>query len=339
MTDQVDAIRVHEVGGPHVLRHEALPPFEPGSGEVVLRLEAIGVNYIDVHHRSGRYPRPLPFTPGGEGCGVVVAIGQGVDGCRPGDRAAVTDMVGRMSGTYATDVLATAESLIPVPAGLEGDAAASGLYAGLTAHVLATTVFPLREGQVCLVHSAAGGVGQLLVQIAKQRGARVIAFASNEDKAAIAAEVGADVALTYSKAGSAEAVKAEAGGAGVDVVFDAVGADTFELSLASLRPTGLLVLYGEASGPVPPFETRRLRELGSLFLTRVNVSHYLSTSEDYRARGTEVLQLLSAGQLSVRIDSRFTLDEAAEAHRRLEGRAAAGKILLIPERAATSAAE
>ncbi|GAA6734307.1 quinone oxidoreductase [Thermus oshimai] len=317
------AIRVRETGGPEVLRLEELPTPEPGPGEVLVRLEAIGVNYIDTYKRRGLYPMPLPFTLGEEGAGVVEKVGEGVVGVRPGDKVAFANV----QGAYAQYQVVPAERLLPVPQGLDPKLAAASLLQGMTAHYLLKSTYPVQPGDQVLVHAGAGGVGSLLIQWAKRKGATVYATASTEEKRAFCRALGADYALPYE--GFAQAVKALSGG-GVDVVYDGVGQSTFEGSLEALRPRGYLVLFGQSSGPVPPFDPQVLNRKGSLFLTRPTLHHYTATRKELLFRAGEVFEAIRAGWLRVRIGAEFPLEKAREAHEALEGRKTTGKVLLIP---------
>lgn len=317
------AIRVHETGGPEVLRLEELPVPEPGPGEVLVRLEAIGVNFIDTYKRKGLYPVPLPFTLGEEGAGVVEKVGEGVVGVRPGDRVAFANV----QGAYAEYLVVPAERLVPVPEGLDPKLAAAALLQGMTVHYLLKSTYPVAPGDQVLVHAGAGGVGQLLIQWAKRLGATVYATASTEEKRWLCLQAGADYALPYE--GFAEAVKALSGG-GVDVVYDGVGKDTFLGSLAALRPRGYLVLFGQSSGPVPPLDPQVLNRKGSLFLTRPTLHHYTASRKELLWRAGEVFQAVRAGWLKVRIGAEFPLEKAREAHEALEGRRTTGKVLLLP---------
>jgi len=317
------AIRVHEVGGPEALRLEELPLPKPGPGEVLVRLEAIGVNYIDTYKRKGLYPMPLPFTLGEEGAGVVEQVGEGVLGVRPGDRVAFANV----QGAYAEYQLVPAERLVPIPEGLSPKLAAAVLLQGMTVHYLLKSTYPVGPGTQVLVHAAAGGVGTLLVQWAKRLGATVYATASTEEKRALARSLGADYALPYE--GFAQAVKALSGG-GVDVVYDGVGQATFLESLEALRPRGYLVLFGQSSGPVPPQDPQILNRKGSLFLPRPTLHHYTASRKELLWRAGEVFQAVREGWLKVLIGAEFPLEKAQEAHEALEGRKTTGKVLLIP---------
>jgi len=320
------AIRIDGFGGPEVLRLAEVPDHSPGPGQVVVRVEAAGVNFVDVYHRTGLYPNPLPLVPGMEGAGVVTERGSGVAALREGDRVAWTGIL----GSYAERVVVAADRVVVVPSGIGTDTAAAVMLQGLTAHYLCTSTFPLRKGHVCLVHAAAGGVGLLLVQMAKRRGARVIGTVGTEAKAALAREAGADEVILYTREDFLEAVKRLTGGRGVDVVYDSVGRTTADKSLDCLVPLGMMVFYGNASGPVPPIDPLALSRKGSLFLTRPNLVHYIADRASLEVRASEVLGDVAAGRLAVRIDRKLPLRDAAQAHRALEGRLTSGKVLLAP---------
>jgi NADPH2:quinone reductase len=320
------AIRVDGFGSPEVLRLAEVPDPSPAAGQVVVRVEFAGVNFIDVYHRTGLYPNPLPFVPGMEGAGVVAERGTGVATLREGDRVAWTGIL----GSYAERIVLPADRAVLVPSGVATGTAAAVMLQGLTAHYLSTSTFPLRKGHVCLVHAAAGGVGLLLVQMAKKCGARVIGTVGTEAKAALARGAGADEVVLYTHEDFLEAVKRLTGGRGVDVVYDSVGKATAEKSLDCLVPRGMMVFFGNASGPVPPIDPLTLSRKGSLFLTRPLLVHHIADRESLEARAADVLGDVAAGRLSVRIDRTLPLAEAAEAHRALEGRLTAGKVLLAP---------
>jgi NADPH2:quinone reductase len=322
----MQAIRIHSNGGPDVMAYEEVPTPQPGPGEARVKLAVAGVNFIDVYHRKGLYPLPLPFTLGQEGGGVVDAVGEGVTEVKPGEKVAYTSI----PASYAEYVIVPANRLIPVPDGVSLEQATAVMLQGLTAHYLATSTFPLHPGNIALVHAAGGGVGQLLTQIAKKRGAYVIGTASTEEKAALARASGADEVIYYTQEDFSDAVKRLTEGKGVHVVYDSVGKETFEKSLASLRPRGYLVLYGQSSGPVSPVDPQILNTRGSLFLTRPTLVHYIATHEELVERSNELLNWLKEGSLHARIDKTFPLANAAEAHRYLEGRQTKGKVLLIP---------
>jgi NADPH:quinone reductase len=319
-------IRIEGFGGPEVLRLAEAPDPSAGPGQIAVRVEAAGLNFIDVYQRTGLYPNPLPFVPGQEGAGVVTAVGPGVTTFREGDRVVWTGIL----GSYAEQVLLPAERAVAVPPGLATDTAAAVMLQGLTAHYLCTSTYPLKKGDTCLVHAAAGGVGLLLVQMAKRRGARVIGTVGTEVKAALAREAGADEVVLYEREDFLEAVKRLTGGRGVDVVYDAVGKSTAEKSLDCLVPRGMMVFFGNASGPVPPIDPLVLSRKGSLFLTRPILWHYVADRASLEARAADVLGDAAAGRLRVRIDRTWPLAEAAAAHRALEGRQTSGKVLLIP---------
>jgi len=320
------AIRVHEPGGPEVMRLEELPRPEPGPGQALVRLEAIGVNFIEVYQRRGFYPVPMPSTPGSEAAGAVVAVGAGVTGLVAGDLVASTDL----GGTYAEFALAAADRLVPLPSGVTTRQAAAAMLQGMTAHYLACSTRPLAPGDTCLVHAAAGGVGLLLCQIAKRRGARVLGTVSTPEKAALAREAGADEVIRYTEQDFEAEVKRLTAGRGVQVVYDSVGQTTFEQSLRSLAPRGTLALFGQSSGPVAPVDPQILNRLGSLYLTRPTLGHYVATRAELMTRAGEVLGWVRDGSLRLRVDRELPLAQAAAAHRALESRATTGKLLLIP---------
>ncbi len=320
------AIRIHQTGGPEVLQADELPSPQPARGQLRIRVEAAGVNFIDTYQRSGLYKVVLPFLPGMEAAGVVTAVGEGVTGFHVGDRIATTHAV----GAYAAETLVSAVNALPVPAGLAPNTAAALLSQGLTAHFLATDTFPLKPGDTALVHAAAGGVGLLLVQIAKQRGARVIATVGSDAKVALAREAGAEAVCVYTRENFTEAVRRFTDGRGVDVAYDSVGRQTFEGTLDSLRPRGMFVSYGNASGPVPAFAPLVLAQKGSLFFTRPTLNHYIRTPEELRSRSQDLFSWLAAGTLKVRVGATFPLAAAAEAHRAIESRGTTGKIVLLP---------
>ncbi|HXE58427.1 MAG TPA: quinone oxidoreductase [Gemmatimonadales bacterium] len=320
-------IQVERYGGPEVLVVREVPEPVPGPGQALVRIEAVGVNFIDVYHRTGRYPIPTPFVPGQEGAGVVVALGEGAGaaGIAVGDRVAWANQL----GSYAELALVPVAKLVPVPAELPPELAAAAMLQGITAHYLVTDTFPLRPGHTALVHAGAGGVGLLLTQMAKRRGARVIATVSSDEKAALSREAGADHVVVYTREDFRDEVRRLTDGRGVDVVFDSAGKSTFDRSLESLRPRGMLVLFGASSGPVPPVDPMRLNQ-GSFYLTRPTVGHYVATREELLARAGDVLGQVRSGALRVRIGARHPLVEARRAHRELEARATTGKVLLVP---------
>lgn len=320
------AIRIHQPGGAEQMRADELATPSPGPGEVRFRAEAIGVNFIDTYRRSGLYPVPLPHTLGSEAAGVVTAVGANVTELKPGDRIASVSV----RGAYAQEAIAVAAQTVKVPDGVTTELAAAALLQGMTAHYLACDTWPLKPGDAALVQAGAGGVGLLLIQIAKKRGARVLATVGNDEKAKLAREAGADAVCVYTRENFVAAARAFTEGRGVDVVYDGVGRTTFEGSLDSLRPRGLLASFGNASGAVPEFKPLLLSQKGSLFLTRPTVGHYTATSAELRARAGELFGWIARGELRVRIGARFPLVQAAEAHRVLEGRATTGKVLLMP---------
>ena len=320
------AIQIHETGGPEVLRLEGVPDPQPGPGEAVVRLEAIGLNFIEVYQRTGLYRSPLPFTPGGEGAGRIVAVGRDVSGVKPGDRVASTSL----RGSYAELARVPVDKLVPVPEEVETSVAAAVLLQGLTAHYLAASTYPLAQGSWCLIHAAAGGVGLLLCQMAKARGARVIGTVSTDEKAALATQAGAEHVVLYTRQDFVSEARRLTGGHGVSVVYDSVGKTTFEGSLNSLAPRGMLVLFGQSSGPVPPVDPQVLNTKGSLYLTRPTLTHYTASSSELLTRARDLFAWMEAGKLQVRIDRTYPLADAAAAHRALEGRETKGKVLLLP---------
>jgi NADPH2:quinone reductase len=320
------AIRVHAFGDAQALRYEDVPDPQPGAGEALIRVKAAGVNFIDIYHRLGWYPLKTPFIVGLEAAGTVEAVGEGVTEVVAGDRVAF----GMINNAYAEKVVAPARHLVPVPDGISAQQAAALMIQGLTAHYLACDTFPLQPGQTALIHAAAGGTGALLVQVAKKRGARVLGTVSTAEKEALARESGADEVIRYTEVDFEAAVKDLTGGAGVEVVYDSVGKDTFDKSLNCLKPRGYLVLFGQASGPVEPFDPQILNRKGSLFLTRPSLGAYVATREELLGRARDLFDWIKAGELTVRIDMTFPLSEAAEAHRYMEARKTQGKVLLIP---------
>lgn len=317
------AVQAMEAGGPEVLRSAELPVPEPGDGELLVRLAATGVNFVDVYRRSGQYPVPFPHVPGSEGAGTVEAVGAGVEGWAVGDLVTSAEA----SRTYAEYATVAADRAARVPDQVDLRTAAAVPLQGLTAHYLVTSVFPVDAGTTLLVHAGAGGVGLLLIQLAKARGATVITTVGGAEKRALAAEAGADHVLDYD--GFPDRVRELTGGGGVDVVYDGVGRPTFEGSLASLRPRGTMALFGGAGGPVPPVDPLRLMR-GSLVLTRPTMGDFLRTPEERAWRYGEVLGAVASGALRVRIGAEYPLAAAADAHRALEGRRTTGKVLLLP---------
>jgi NADPH2:quinone reductase len=320
------AIRVDAFGGPEVLRLVELPDPVPGPGQLLVRVEFAGVNFIDVYHRTGLYPNSLPLVPGMEGAGTVAAVGPDAPGFEVGARVTWAGV----TGSYATHLLLPASRAVSLPARIEPRAAAAVMLQGITAQYLCTSTFPLEKGHTCLVHAAAGGVGLLLVQMAKRRGARVLGTVSTEEKAALARKAGLDEAILYTHEDFLDAVKRLTDGRGVDVVYDAVGKSTWERSLDCLRPRGMMVFFGNASGPVPPIDPLMLSRKGSLFLTRPIMAHHIADRASLESRAGAVLSDVAEGRLEVRVDRTFPLGEAAAAHRALEGRETAGKLLLVP---------
>jgi NADPH:quinone reductase len=321
------AIRVNEHGGPDILSYEDVPDPEPGPGEARVRLAASGVNFIDVYQRTGLYPKETPFTLGQEGAGEVDAVGEGVEDLSVGDYVA---FAGAM-GAYAEYAVVPAERLVPFNVTLvEARLAAAVMLQGMTAHYLTHSTFPLEEGQTALVHAAAGGVGLLLVQMAKMRGATVIATAGSEEKAKLARGAGADEVIIYTQQDFVEETRRITGGEGVHVAYDSVGKETFEGSLDCLRRRGYMVLFGASSGPVPPFDIQTLNQKGGLFLTRPALAHYTATREELMWRAESLLSWIGQGNLDVRIGGTYSLADAAQAHRDLEGRKTTGKLILIP---------
>ncbi|CAN5820061.1 quinone oxidoreductase [soil metagenome] len=322
----VQAIRVSETGGPDVLRLEEVDDPHPGDGEVLVRIEAAGLNFIDVYHRSGQYPLELPTGIGLEGAGTVVGVGDGVDGLADGARVAWSGTL----GSYASLVAVSADQVVGVPDDVDLRTAAAVMLQGMTAHYLARSTFPLADGHTALIHAGAGGVGQLLIQLAKLAGARVLTTVSTEDKAELARAAGADEVIRYTEVDFAEEVGRLTDDDGVDVVYESVGKDTFDRSLSCLAPRGHLVLYGQSSGAVEPLDPQRLAAGGSLFLTRPTLFDYIATPDDLRWRAGELFELIADDRLRVRIDRELPLADAAEAHRHIEGRGTRGKVLLLP---------
>lgn len=320
------AIQVKQVGGPEVMELVDLPVPEPKANEAVVKLAASGVNFIDVYHREGRYKVALPFTPGQEGAGVVTAVGADVKSVKVGDRVAWSHLL----GAYAEYEAVAADRLVPIPAGVSDHQAAATMLQGMTAQYLAYDSYPLKRGETALVHAAAGGVGLLLVRMAHNIGARVIATVSTEEKAKLARDAGADEIILYTQTDFEAETKRLTGGKGVDVVYDSVGKTTFEKGLNILRPRGMMVLFGGSSGAVPPFDPIILTQKGSLFLTRPSLLNYIATREELMARSSAVFGMIAAGKLKLRIEHTYPLAEAQRAHRELEGRKTTGKLLLIP---------
>ena len=320
------AVRITRTGGPEVLEVADVDPGAPGPGELLVDVAAAGVNYIDTYHRSGQYKLDLPSTLGMEGAGTVAAVGEGVSDFRPGDRVA---WQGRL-GSYAQQALVPAGIAVHVPDGISDETAAATMLQGVTAHYLVRSTYEVQPGDTILVHAAAGGVGLLLVQLAKARGARVIGTVSTEEKEKLAREAGADEVIRYDRTDFAEATRELTGGEGVAAVYDGVGRTTFDGSLASLRVRGCLVLFGAASGPVPPVDPQRLNQAGSVYLTRPTSGHYVRTREELDWRFRELFDAVQQGSLKVRVGGRYPLADARRAHEDLQGRRTTGKLLLLP---------
>lgn len=320
------AIVVHEPGGPEKLVIDQVPDPEPGPGELLVDVGAAGLNFIDTYHRGGLYPLDFPFIPGLEGAGDVVSVGSDVEGFTAGDRVGWVNVL----GTYASRHVVPAERAVPIPDDIADDVAAAVLLQGITAHYLASDTFPLKPGDKCLVHAGAGGVGLLLTQIAHMRGARVITTVGTEEKATSSRDAGADEVIVYSEVDFADAVESSVGPHALDVVYDGVGAATFEKSIDLLRPRGLMVTFGNASGPVPEIAPLLLAEKGSIFLTRPTMAHYIQTREELLERTEDLFGWIRSGDLHVRIGAEYPLERAADAHRSLEARQTTGKVLLHP---------
>ena len=320
------AILIEKTGGPEVMTYADVPEPVPGAGQALVQLAASGVNYIDVYYRTGLYPYPVPGVLGVEGAGTVLSVGNGVSDVRVGERVAYTGV----PGAYAERTVVPADRLVRLPDGLSFRDGAAAMLQGMTAHYLACSTHPLAPGEWCLVHAAAGGVGLLLCQIAKLRGAHVIGTASTDEKAALARAAGADEVIVYSREDFADRVRRITDGAGVHVVYDGVGATTFMKSLDCLRPRGLLALFGQASGPVAPVDLSILNLKGSLYVTRPSLNVYIATREELVARAADVLGWIRDGKLKLRVEHVFPLADAAEAHRALEGRRTTGKLVLEP---------
>jgi len=320
------AIRVHQFGGPEALIYEEAPVPEPGAGEVRLKVEVAGVNFIDVYYRTGQYKAPMPLTPGSEAAGVIDAVGAGVTDFKVGDKAAFAMSL----GTYAEYVTVPASKVVPVPAGVDSRSAAAVMLQGMTAHYLVKDTYPLKAGETALVHAAAGGLGHLLVQAAKLCGAKVIGTVSTEEKAKMAREAGADEVILYTQTDFEAEVKRITGGKGVDVVYDSVGVTTFEKGLNCLRRRGYMVLCGQSSGAVPPLDPQILNAKGSLFLARPSLGAYIADRAELLQRTKDLFGWIAAGKLKITVDKAFPLKDAAEAHKYLEGRQSKGKLLLIP---------
>ena len=322
------AIRVHAPGGPEALSLEEVPRPVPKDGEALVRIEAVGVNFIDVYMRTGQYKMSLPGTVGLEAAGTVEALGPGAAAVKPGDRVAYC----AVPGAYAEWAAVPVNRLVSLPEGLDARRAAAAMLQGMTAHYLTHSTYPIRSGESCLVHAAAGGVGLLLCQVAKKRGARVFGTVSTEEKAKRAKDAGADEVILYTRTDFAVEVRRLTSGKGVQVVYESVGKTTFEKSLDCLAPRGFLVLFGQSSGAVPPVDPQILNQKGSLYLTRPTLAHYIATNEELLERSGDVLGWIRDGSLRLTIDRELPLDQAAQAHRLLESRQTSGKLLLIPMR-------
>lgn len=320
------AIQVAQTGGPEVLTVVDLPVPTPKPNEAVVKIEASGVNFIDVYFREGRYPSPLPFINGQEGAGVVTELGSDVEGLQVGDRVAYTSAL----GSYAEYAAVPASRLVKIPEALSFEQAAAAMLQGMTAHYLVFSTYKLQQGETALVHAAAGGVGLLLVQMAKKIGARVIGAAGTEEKAQVARDAGADEVIVYTQRDFETETRRLTNDRGVDVVYDGVGKATFEKDLNVMRPRGYVVLFGGASGAVPPFDLIKLSQKGSLYVTRPTLGHYTATREELEGRANDVLQMIVDGEVKLRIHKVYPLTEAAQAHRDLEGRNTTGKLLLKP---------
>jgi NADPH:quinone reductase len=320
------AVRVHKYGGPEVLTLEEIPVPEPKAGEARVKIEAIGVNYIDVYQRTGLYPLQTPFTLGTEGAGIVDAVGPNVTEVKKGERVGYA----MIPGSYAEYAIVPAARLVPIPPNIDARSAAALMLQGMTAHYLTHSTYPLKKGETALLHAAAGGVGLLLIQIVKQLGATVIGTVSTEAKAKLAKEMGADHLILYTQNDFLAEVKKLTDGHGVNVVYDSVGQTTFDKSLDCLRPRGYLVLFGQSSGPVPPFDPGKLAAKGSLFLTRPSLAHYTLDRAELLQRANDLFSWTASGKLKLRMEKTFRMAEAAEAHRQLEGRKTTGKVILLP---------
>jgi NADPH2:quinone reductase len=321
----MNAIQVKRAGGPEVLELVKLPVPEAKGAEAVVKIVAAGINFIDVYYREGRYKAVMPFVPGQEAAGDVVAVGSNVTNLKVGDRVAYTMVL----GSYAEYSAVAADRLVKIPEGVSYQQAAAAMLQGMTAHYLSHDTYPLKKGETALVHAAAGGVGLLLVQMAHGIGARVIGTVSTEEKAKLAREAGADDVILYTQADFEAETRRLTGGRGVDVVYDSVGKTTFEKGLDILRPRGYMVLFGGSSGPVPPFDLIQLSQKGSLYVTRPTLTHYVATREDLEMRASAVFSMIAAGKLKLRIAHTYPLKDATQAHRDLEARRTTGKLLLL----------
>ena len=323
----MQVVRVHEQGGPEVVRLDELPTPSPGRGEALVRVAASGVNFIDIYHRSGQYKVALPFALGQEGAGTIESLGDGVEGLSPGQHVAWSSV----GGSHASHALVPAARLVPVPDGVSLQDAAAAMLQGMTAHYLTHSTYPLAETTTCLIHAAAGGVGQLFCQMARLRGAKlIIGTAGSAEKAELARAAGAHEVILYREQSFLDEVKRMTGGAGLDVVYDSVGRDTFDDSLSALKPRGTMVLFGASSGAVPPFDINVLQNKGSLHLTRPTLAHYTATREELLWRSGDLFTWLRESKLKLRIERTYPLAQAAQAQIDLASRTTAGKLLLIP---------
>ena len=321
-------VRAHKTGGPEVMQIDEVQLPSPGTGQALVRIEAAGVNFIDIYQRSGQYPLPMPLAMGVEGAGVVEQVGPGVTEVRVGQLVAWWTNV---SGTYATHAIVPAERLVLVPEGVSGKVAAAVMLQGMTAHYLSHDTYPLKRGEWCVIHAAAGGVGLLFCQIAGKRiGARVVGTVGSEEKAQLARKAGAEEVIVYTRTDFEPEVKRLTGGAGASVVYDSVGKDTFDRGLKCLRRRGMMVLFGQSSGAVPPFDLQRLAAGGSLYLTRPTVGSYITTRDELLSRAGAVLEMVRRRELEVKIDSELPLTQAGRAHEMLASRKTTGKIILVP---------
>jgi NADPH:quinone reductase len=325
----MQAIRILKHGGPEVLTFGDAPDLTPGSGQALIRIEASGINFIDVYFREGRYQTILPYTPGQEAAGTIVSFGEGAkasSGFAVGDRVAWT----LVPGTYAQFAIAPLDQLVRIPEGVSSQQAAAAMLQGMTAHYLSHSTYPIQPGDEVLIHAGAGGAGLLLTQMAKARGARVFTTVSTEEKAELSRAAGADEVILYTQVDFADEIKRRISGPGLHAVYDSVGKTTFDKSLSLLRRRGMMVLFGGSSGPVPPFDLIRLSQMGSLYVTRPTLKDYIATREELEQRAGEVFRMIAEGELKLRIEHVYPLSEAARAHEELEGRKTTGKLLLIP---------
>src|SRR5512142_1528512 len=320
------AVEVSRTGGPEVLEYKDVPEPQPKANEALVAIKAAGLNFIDVYFREGRYPSKLPFIVGQEAAGIVEKVGSDVTSLKPGDRVAYTGL----QGSYAEKAAVAADRLVKIPEGVSFEQAAALMLQGMTAHYLVQSTYPLKSGEICLVHAAAGGVGQLLVQMAKMIGAEVIATAGTDAKCEIARKAGSDHAINYEKQDFEEETKRITGGKGVHVVYDGVGKSTFEKGLNVLRPRGYMVLFGGSSGAVPPFDLIKLSQKGSLYVTRPTLGAYIADRKELEWRASEVMGWVASGKLKLDIGQKYRLAEAEKAHRDVEGRKTTGKTVLIP---------